>query len=467
MKTTPRSVRFGILASFGILIAIITVIVGGAVVTVLEYQSATAEMQKRANLASELQTAEANGSVAALLLQRYVVAGDETLVTEIQFSAAATVQALDRASALAEATDTNSTQSYETLTDMTARSEELVAGAQQVIEDRQDGNVEAAAARIEAIVPTFREFRLQLIELADTEVAEVDRLQQESNQAGNVALWLLIISGVLGSLLAIAVAVAVARSIIKPLTRLEDVALSVALGDMKARAPVSGPRELKQLAESLNMMTSTAHQRTEELRLSNEELKQRNRQLLDARYQAATDPLTGLLNHRSFHESIKDVVTRHLQDGGKVTAIMIDIDNFKSVNDSLGHLAGDNVLRDIASAISSVVGEAHAYRYGGDEFAILLPGVGRTEALATADNLLKAVKSGVRTAANGSRATVSIGVACFPDMAASAEELFYRADMALNWAKSKGKNRIAGWDEVQAGTTIVLPDLAVPNPAGE
>jgi diguanylate cyclase (GGDEF)-like protein len=457
---TPRSVRGSVLLGFGVLIIITSVIVGGSVFTVREYQSDTAEMQKRANLSSELQTAEANGSVAALLLQRYVVAGDERLVTEIQLSAAAAVQSLDRASELARETDTGANNTHEVLDEISAASKELTSGAQTVISQRQSGDVAGAAAAIESIVPAFREFRLQLIDLANVELAEVDRLQAEADEAGDLALWLLIVSGVLGGALALTVAFMVSRSINGPLSRLEETALAVALGDTKARAPVAGPRELKRLAESLNLMTSTAHQRTEELRLSNEELRQRNRQLLDARFQASTDPLTGLLNHRTFHDRIKTVAANALRDGREASVIMIDIDNFKKVNDSLGHMAGDHVLREIASTICEVAGDQQAYRYGGDEFAILLDNVGRSEALNIADRILKSVKTRVKSE-DGNKATISLGVASFPDMADSAEELLYRADMALNWAKSRGKNRVGGWDQVDGGHAFTLPQYSV------
>jgi diguanylate cyclase (GGDEF)-like protein len=455
---TPRSVRGTILLAFGSLIVITLMIVTGAVITVREYQSATSEMQKRANLASELQTGQANGSVAALLLQRYVVSGDESLVTEIQLSAGAAVQSLERGTLLAQQTDTEASDTYEVLQNISATSRDLVAGAQGVIEMRQAGQTEEAAAAIEEIVPTFRRFRLQLIDQASFELAEVDHLQSEADQAGDLALGLLVVSGILGSALAIAVAVAVSKSIIGPLSRLEETALAVALGDMKARAPVAGPRELKRLAESLNLMTSTAHKRTEELRLSNEELRQRNRQLLDARFQASTDPLTGLLNHRTFHDKIKSVATTALREGGVASLIMIDIDNFKRVNDSLGHMAGDHVLREISAVICEVAGDQHAYRYGGDEFAILLPNVGRSEAFNIADRILKTVKTRVKSE-DGGKATISLGVACFPDMAASSEELLYRADMALNYAKSRGKNRVGGWDQVESQGTFVLQHI--------
>jgi diguanylate cyclase (GGDEF)-like protein len=458
----PRSVRSAILCAFAVIIVILALSIAGAVVTVKKYQSATAEMQTRANIASELQNAEAYGSVSALLVQRYVVSGDSYLVPEIQLSADAAVKALENATELEAQAGYDATGDSEKIAELSAGSAALAANAQQVIQLVQSGQTEEANQAVEGIVPTFRMFRLQLNDLANRQLGEVNRLEDAAASAGNTAMTLIIVSGVVGSILALGVAIVVARAIIHPLSKLEDTALAVALGDMKARAPVGGLRELKRLAESLNMMTSTAHQRTEELRLSNEELRERNRQLLDARYKAATDPLTGLLNHRTFHEQIRQVVAERLQDGGEVALIMVDIDNFKRVNDSLGHMAGDHVLREIGGTITEIVGEQHAFRYGGDEFAILLPGKSRSEAFSLADRLLKAVKTRVRGEEVG-KATVSLGVASFPEMAASAEELLYRADMALNWAKSRGKNRIGGWDQVAEDTALAfgVPHLTV------
>jgi diguanylate cyclase (GGDEF)-like protein len=444
------------------MIVILGLLIAGAFITVKHYQSSTDQMQTRANIASQLQTAEASGSVSALLVQRYVNSGDAYLVPEIQLTADEAVNALNTAADLEKVAEPDNTASVAAISDLSTTSATLVGNAQQIIQLVQTGQTAEAANAVERIVPTFRDHRLALIDMANKQLAEVNRLQGEANSAGNTALTLIIVSGIVGSMIALIVAFFVSRAIIRPLSKLEDTALAVALGDMKARAPVTGLRELKRLAESLNLMTSTARQRTEELRLSNEELRERNRQLLDARYQAATDPLTGLLNHRTFHEQIRDVVAQRLQEGGEVALIMVDIDNFKRVNDSLGHMAGDHVLREIGATIAEIVGDQHAFRYGGDEFSILLPARSRSEAFSIADRLLKAVKIRVRSE-DSVKATISLGVACFPDMANSAEELLYRADMALNWAKSRGKNRIGGWDQVEEDSVVstFAPHLTV------
>ncbi|MEO8458059.1 MAG: diguanylate cyclase [Chloroflexota bacterium] len=457
----PRSVRTAILCAFGVMIVILGLLIGGAVVTVKHYQSTTNQMQVRANIASHLQDAEANGAIAALLLQRYVVSGDAYLVPEIQLSSQEAVSALTTASDLESAAAPSETGALTSMEALSNSSATLLGNAQQVIQLVQTGQTAEAGRAIERIVPTFRDYRLQLIDMANAELAEVSRLQNAANSAGTTAMTLIIVSGIVGSIMALVVAFFVSRAIIRPLSKLEDTALSVALGDMTARAPTTGLRELKRLAESLNLMTSTARQRTEELRLSNEELRERNRQLLNARYEAATDPLTGLLNHRTFHEQIREAVADRLQNGGEVALIMVDIDNFKRVNDSLGHMAGDHVLREIGSTIAEIVGDRHAFRYGGDEFSILLPDRSRSEAISLADRLLKAVKTRVRSE-DSTKATISLGVACFPDMAASAEELLYRSDMALNWAKSRGKNRVAGWDQVSEDNVVFAnPQLSV------
>ncbi len=162
---------------------------------------------------------------------------------------------------------------------------------------------------------------------------------------------------------------------------------------------------------------------------------------------ARTDPVTGLFNHRAFHERVRDEMSGAEAGGKSIGLVMLDIDDFKRVNDSLGHLAGDQVLRELAVTLVDVVKrKGDLYRYGGDEFAILLPGTNRRDAAHVAEGLRRAVAR--RMDSNGNKVTISLGVASFPDVAGSAEELIYGADAAMYWAKSTGKNRVGRWDRL-------------------
>ena len=189
------------------------------------------------------------------------------------------------------------------------------------------------------------------------------------------------------------------------------------------------------------------------LELMSQELTQRNN---DLRRQAATDGLTGLRNHRAFQERIREEVSLAEVEAKHVGLIMLDIDGFKAVNDSRGHVSGDRVLRALASTIAAVTQQDHAYRYGGDEFAVLLPGANLRTTSRTAERLRRAVEK--QANGSGEGVTVSLGVASFPTIASSAEELIYGTDAAMYWAKSAGKNRVGNWGElVRHGTDGTIP----------
>jgi len=434
-----KSVRAGLIAGCGLLVLILVAVVAGSAWLVREYQADTAEMQQRADTASLLQQTQANASIAALLMQRYLLAGEETLAPEIRVAAATAVQALNDAKRQTQARgdDVEIAKLDGYVTSLTALSQE----AEQMIALRQTGNVEQAVSRMESVVPVFRQFRLDLMATAEEELQVVSDLQAENERTGDLAFWLLIVSGVAGVTLGLAGSGLIARSIIRALSSLELTAMTASTGNMTVRAPASGPRELAKVGAALNHMMTTVQERTEELRFSNEELRERNRQLVEARAQAAMDPLTGLLNHRKFHQRVREIIAETDGKGDPVGLIMLDVDNFKQVNDSLGHLKGDEVLRELAFTIVEVVGHDHGYRYGGDEFAILLPGHDHKKTTRLAQRLLYAVTNG----RDDEHVTVSMGVAAHPEVASSAEELVYRADMALNWAKSSGKNQVGDW----------------------
>jgi diguanylate cyclase (GGDEF)-like protein len=191
--------------------------------------------------------------------------------------------------------------------------------------------------------------------------------------------------------------------------------------------------------------------------MANEELKERNKQLLDARVTAATDGLTGLLNHRTFHEDVRLALNEAQAASRPVALAMMDLDGFKEINDTLGHLAGDEVLRQVSIAIQVACPGQQPYRYGGDEFAVILQEHSEEEARIVAERLRVAVQS--VSVAMERNVIISIGVASFPQSASTAEELIYGADAAMYWSKSLGKNRVEQWSGL-AGNREQLTEAA-------
>jgi diguanylate cyclase (GGDEF)-like protein len=151
---------------------------------------------------------------------------------------------------------------------------------------------------------------------------------------------------------------------------------------------------------------------------------------------ALTDPLTGLGNHRHFHERVERELVEAERSARDFSLCMIDVDDFKRVNDLFGHPAGDSVLAKIGGALRQ---NGEAFRLGGDEFALLLPQCNESEAVMTATTIIDRV-SALELDHVGS-VTVSAGVATFPTQAPSRGELVRLADSALYWAKENGKNR--------------------------
>ena len=166
--------------------------------------------------------------------------------------------------------------------------------------------------------------------------------------------------------------------------------------------------------------------------------------------EALTDPLTGLGNHRHFHERLQRELTRAQEDGLPLTLCFIDVDDFKRINDRFGHPAGDQVLSQIAGRLRQ---GGEAFRLGGDEFAILLPRLDEADALAAAHSIVTRIAN-VEVGEMGP-ITVSAGVATFPDHGGERDELIRLADNALYWAKEHGKNRV----RVSRADVVELSDL--------
>ncbi|WP_176763961.1 GGDEF domain-containing protein [Aquimonas voraii] len=158
-----------------------------------------------------------------------------------------------------------------------------------------------------------------------------------------------------------------------------------------------------------------------------------NRTLRDL---ADTDALTGVSNRRHFDRLLREGVERALLTGRRLSVLLIDVDHFKQVNDREGHLAGDEVLRQLGQLLQRAVrSDTVVARYGGEEFAVITPS-GLAEAVGLAERLRRAVEA-------DSRIRVSLGVASFePKLDGDEPALLARADRALYAAKAAGRNRV-------------------------
>lgn len=161
---------------------------------------------------------------------------------------------------------------------------------------------------------------------------------------------------------------------------------------------------------------------------------------------AHTDPLTHLLNRRALTIRLVAELERVRRYNSPLTMLMIDLDHFKRVNDTYGHLVGDEVLRGIAMILQrSLRSVDMVARYGGEEFVVVLPETTEQGAVAFAERIRQRVEQHAFEAerANTARVTVSIGVSAFPaPHVETADDLFSKADAALYRAKEKGRNRV-------------------------
>jgi diguanylate cyclase (GGDEF)-like protein/PAS domain S-box-containing protein len=159
-------------------------------------------------------------------------------------------------------------------------------------------------------------------------------------------------------------------------------------------------------------------------------------------YLAERDPLTGLFNRHRFQTELERVVSEAERREERCAVIFFDLDEFKEINDSFGHRAGDALLIRVAGEVGTLVRRNEIFaRLGGDEFAILLPNVRTNEAEALAERVVRAVAQiPFRFEGRNLRLTTSLGVACLPDHAADADELVAKADIAMYQAKQVGKN---------------------------
>lgn len=239
----------------------------------------------------------------------------------------------------------------------------------------------------------------------------------------------LILGGFLLSVLsAIAGIVLINRSLVASSDRLLVGAQRVAAGERNCQINVQIPRELVNVAEAFNLMTERIRAQEEALEAA-----------------ARIDDLTGLYNRREFDRVLVAEIQRGERYGTPVSLVLCDVDHFKQFNDKYGHPVGDRVLREIASCLSRELREVdRACRYGGEEFALVLPQCDMSAALQAAERVRQAVGvlDLVVDAGESVEVSVSLGVATYPVHGTAYATLFKQADDALYEAKAQGRNRV-------------------------
>lgn len=179
-----------------------------------------------------------------------------------------------------------------------------------------------------------------------------------------------------------------------------------------------------------------------------------NQRLRDALLEKALfDPLTGLRNRHHLEDTLHTQMTQAMRNGEPLSCMMIDIDHFKSINDRFGHEAGDQVIKNVATIVQRATHDGGlAFRYGGEEFLVLLPGAGEAEAHACAQKIYNGVHAlSLRYGLTEiGPVDVSIGIASYPEHAQS-DNLLRAADVALYRAKELGRSRIVSFGMLEAG----------------
>jgi diguanylate cyclase (GGDEF)-like protein len=219
----------------------------------------------------------------------------------------------------------------------------------------------------------------------------------------------------------------VARSLLKPIHRLSAAARNMSAGNLDVSLPVRGNDEMADLTRAFNEMALRVRESQETL----ESL-------------AITDGLTGLYNRRHFEDAVDKELRRCERDSRTSSLLFLDLDQFKSYNDRWGHTQGDVELKRVAAVVrESIRATDVAFRYGGEELAVLLHSCAKEQAAHVAEKICDAVRAPAQKpgALEGRTTTISIGVASYPEDGQGVRALVDAADAALYAAKASGRDR--------------------------
>jgi diguanylate cyclase len=212
---------------------------------------------------------------------------------------------------------------------------------------------------------------------------------------------------------------------------------------------------IEKMALATNKMRLDRQRLETELDASTNELDRLRQQLQIIRAMSVTDPITGLVNRKQFDQSLRKALSNAVERSEPLTVMLGDIDHFKGFNDTWGHPTGDQVLRLVASEVKRGLSKRDTIaRFGGDEFAAILPDTTLSTACLMVDDLRRAIMSrniiSRSTGQNLGRVTVSFGIA-LAHRSDTTATLVARADDCLYRAKNRGRNRVMGENDPDAG----------------
>ena len=250
-------------------------------------------------------------------------------------------------------------------------------------------------------------------------------------------------------LLALLVLAITAWAVTWPVRRLTAGARRLAAGDLSARVRGGGASEVDELAQAFNQMASELDDAERAVRTYQAQLEARvEERTLQLRHLAEHDPLTNLPNRRQLFQRLNEMIATTAAGRGQLAVLFLDLDNFKTVNDSLGHEFGDRVLMSIGERLRQVTGDAgFIARLGGDEFTLIFPFSGSVDEIERrAGSLVSLFQRPIVVDRRELAIGVSCGAAAFPEHGRDAASLLRAADAALFRAKELGRNRLCVYD---------------------
>lgn len=232
-----------------------------------------------------------------------------------------------------------------------------------------------------------------------------------------------------------------------------------------AEASEVQPQELAKIfLEAVSRSLQINQWLRERLEIAEERLRQQAEDLRRYSREARTDPLTGVLNRRAFQTALSEAICSLPRQGKSLALMLVDLDHFKVYNDRLGHPVGDLLLKTLAERLKRLAGDALVARVGGEEFAILLPGLEPAAVEDLARRIHREVKTPVRTPYGPVVCSISGGIA-FATSSDTADSLYDRADKTLYAAKRAGRDRILAIDGTEI-RTVAPPDQKTDSAAG-